>query len=56
MKKVVAMLMAAVLSMAMLAGCGSSSQDNVLVVGTNAEFLPSSTLEMTVSRMVLISR
>lgn len=40
MKKVVAMLMAAVLSMAMLAGCGSSSQDNVLVVGTNAEFPP----------------
>ncbi len=40
MKKIVAMLMAAMLSIAMLTGCGSSSQDDVLVVGTNAEFPP----------------
>lgn len=39
MKKVIAVLMTAVLCAAVLAGCGSK-QNNTLVVGTNAEFPP----------------
>ena len=45
MKKIMAMLMTAVLCMSALAGCGkeagqTSQNKEVLIVGTNAEFPP----------------
>ena len=44
MKKLVALLMTVVLGMAVLTGCGAQSastiEENVLIVGTNAEFPP----------------
>ena len=41
MKKILSLTFAAILSVAMLAGCGSTpKEDNVLTVATNAEFPP----------------
>lgn len=40
MKKIIGMLLVTVLCLAAFTACGSESQDNVLVVGTNAEFPP----------------
>ncbi len=40
MKKILAMLLAAVMCMACLTACGGNSDNGTLVVGTNAEFPP----------------
>ena len=52
MKKIISLALASVLSVAMLAGCGSekkeagsAASDNVLTMATNAEFPPFEYLE-----------